>query len=115
MTILVTQVAESLDVLFDFQFQCLRDHASCPFSGQFVQRAHDLGDLSLDDIWGTLVHGVFFLRRLAVWMCDNPKDAPLCSFPPRNVSSIVRQLWSEFREHIWLPGLWTAPTMSVAC
>jgi len=36
-TILVTQVAQSLDVLSDFQFQCLRDHTSCPFAGQFVQ------------------------------------------------------------------------------
>jgi len=33
----------------------------------------------------------------------------------RNVSSIVRQLCLEFREHIWLPGLWTAPTTTAAC
>jgi hypothetical protein len=32
-TILVTQVTEFLNVLFDFQFQCRRDHAPCPFSG----------------------------------------------------------------------------------
>ena len=64
-TILVTQVTESLNVLFDFQFQCRRDHTPCPFSGQLVQRAHDLRDLSLDGICGTLVHGVSFLRLLA--------------------------------------------------
>jgi len=33
----------------------------------------------------------------------------------RNVSSIVRQLCLEFREHIWLPGLWTAPTTTAVC
>jgi hypothetical protein len=44
-TISVAQVTESLNVLFDFQFQCFCDHAPCPFSGQVIQRAHDFGAL----------------------------------------------------------------------
>lgn len=61
-TILFTQVTVAVNVLFDFQFQCFRDGAPCPFSGWLVQRAHDLRDLSLDAIRGTFVHGVSFLR-----------------------------------------------------
>jgi hypothetical protein len=53
-TLLVTQMTEFLNVLFNFQFQCNLDHAPCPFSGQLVQRVHDLRNLPFNGICGTL-------------------------------------------------------------
>jgi hypothetical protein len=77
----VSQVAQSLDVLLDFQLQGCQDHPTSSFPGQLVQRLLDLGSLSFSVIRDKLEHGVSFRRfldRLYGYLF-HPKDTPLFS------------------------------------
>jgi hypothetical protein len=62
----ISQVAQCLDVLFDFELQGSRNHPARSLPGEFVQRFRDLWSLSFGVICGNLVHGVSFRRLLAV-------------------------------------------------
>jgi hypothetical protein len=77
----VSDVAQSLDVLLDLQFQGCHDHPTSSFPGHRVQRLPDLGSLSFSVIRDKLEHGVSFRRfldRLYGYLF-HPKDTPLFS------------------------------------